>query len=378
MEQTTSHSRHPRLRPEELQEDVLLDISRNDSIETLPDTPAELLSLKKSKRGNAEKFLAEWESIARGPHRAYLGVGLALFGTCCGGLVFPLMDMYEENPMLKVGTRNLVLTLLCAVALQQQSNIGIPLGDVNQILKHFTDENNKQLITTLLLAGITHGVVSIMAQLALDYAGDEVTAVLTNCSCLFTVMFSLIQDKQKHDQIVKYSLYIALTVVTYFIIVLGPSVYGVLAGLAVSCVNAAHLMFVKTLRNYIPLVPLMGMMYAQSTVFLLLNSFYFNPELSIGTWLFAMINPWYSVPTFLVALLTACFQGSIVLALSFSTPIVVTGIMSFEPIATLVFDLSLGRPVPNWHTLLVLFLFMTCTAVISLRNSGIKKKKIPI
>eukprot|EP01060_Flectonema_neradi_P035500 TRINITY_DN654_c1_g1_i1.p1 TRINITY_DN654_c1_g1~~TRINITY_DN654_c1_g1_i1.p1 ORF type:complete len:386 (+),score=21.83 TRINITY_DN654_c1_g1_i1:275-1432(+) len=380
MEPESSRSCHVRSRPEDLAQEVLLDVSRSDSIESLPDTPAELLALKKKFHQPSwiDRLLSQWDKIARSSHRAYLGVGLAMFGTCCGGLVFPLMDMYEEPSILKVGTRNLVLTILFLSALHQQERLGIhQLGDLNQIKRILNNEHNRShLLTSLMLAGLTHSVVSIVAQFALDCAGDEVTAVLTNCSCLFAVVFSKVQGTRVMDPIVSYALYAAFAIILYFIIVIRPSVWGVVAGLSVSCVNAAHLIFMKTMRTHISIVPLMGAVYAISTGCLFLTSFYMYPEFGATTWLSAMLNPWYALPTLVVAVLTACFQGSIILALSFSTPIVVTGIMSFEPMATLAFDFVLGRPVPNTHTLLVLSSFIACTAAISIFNGGLKKSRL--
>ncbi|KAJ9467196.1 hypothetical protein DIPPA_14637 [Diplonema papillatum] len=343
-----------------------------------------------------DRLAAFWHKTANSPRRAYLGYILAVVGTMCGGVVFPLMDLEEGYPSpLKVVVRGFILTFgfglywwksvgkgIAAQAWRRSGGGLENAGELWLLCKDALGESIPALrdgstpvgsvLFFLCVSGATHGAASLLAQLALASTGDEVTAVLTNCSCAFAAAFTRMSffwgaapDPWLSTE--KYGISAVLALVLYLVAVVQPPLLGALDGVSVSFVNALHYTSQRRLKRAIPFVALMTLVYLLSTLSLLVACFYLYPELrSPWIWLSYVFDLRTTFLAVVVAFFTAVFQGSMTAALEYCSPVIVTGALSLEPLATFAFDWVFSRPLPNWHAMCILLLLMFATSIISL------------
>ena len=299
---------------------------------------------------------ARWDAVAASPQRAFLGYGLALLGALLGGAAFPLMDCYSEPELVKVAARN----VLIAAALAWRVGGAEAWGASREA----------GVVPLVVACGVCHAAVSVLNQAALGLSGVETAAVLTNCSCVFAVVASALRGDALPTRGERWGVASVVVVVLYLVAVVRPPVLGVVLGLLSSCLNAAFYVGQRSARARLPLLPLLTGVYAVSACACVGVGAALHPEYFPLYWFSAVFNVAWLLPTVLLSALTFGFQGSLVLALRYCTPVVVTGAMSLEPLATLLIDVSIGRPLPDTHTLCILLLLMASTTVISLSSAG--------
>ena len=321
--------------------------------------------------GEVAKAQVMWGKLAAdSATRPYLGYFLSLCGAVFGGAVFPLMDAYEEPALLKVGSRNVFIAAGCCYYALTHDTTRLSTLHAQMKLRGRTID---PLVSLTLLCGITHGLISIFNQICLQLNGGEVASVLTNCSCVVALAVAYMSGEFVTD-VGKKATCGVVVIVLYMLVVVRPALLGVLAGVGASVCNAMYYVGSRQAKNLVSLPLLLAMVYVVSSVFIIGSTLLLG-QTSVTDWLSAFFNVYYVIPTIFVAALTFAFQASLVMALKYCSPVVVTGAMSLEPIATFGIDWIFGKPTPDNHTMFILFLLMAATTVISFNGqSGVARK----